>query len=70
MGHQRESMERVKKVVKASEAAEKMLTSIQNLIDHLSRNKEIKGVIKQKREEALEKEGHAMTHMDWVENYL
>ena len=69
-GQQREAVERIKKVTTVSEASKSMMTSLKALTEHLSRNKEIKGVIKNKREEVLENERHAMIHMDWAENLV
>ena len=51
-----------------SEAAAMMASDFESLTAHLGRNRELKMVIKEMREEALETDGLAVGHVDWAEN--
>ena len=67
-GGERDDWQKAKLTITLGEAAAMMASDFESLTAHLGRNRELKMVIKEMREEALETDGLAVGHVDWAEN--
>ena len=66
---QRDQWVRAKETSTLGEAAALMVSDFHDLCAHLARNKELKRLIRERRDEVLQTPGHAMCHVDWAEDY-
>ena len=67
-GYSRDQISRVQRVMKANEAAAKLIVLYSDLKDHLKRNSVIKQTLKEKREAVMKSDDSAFVHIDWSEN--